>query len=146
MNKALIFVLLLALVAFGGFVLFGKESTAPDQGFTPPNELAPEDPSNPTTDLFPKTETIVYTDAGFTPNNITILTGDTVTFTNNSTSDMWVGSNPHPQHTDYSAFDAMKNYTPGESYSFTFTESGTYGYHNHSNAGDKGTIVVTDGK
>jgi plastocyanin len=58
---------------------------------------------------------------------------------------MWVASNPHPAHTDYSAFDAKKGYAPGESYSYTFTETGTFPFHDHLHSSLGGTIIVVAG-
>ena len=55
---------------------------------------------------------------------------------------LWVASNPHPIHTDYSDFDAKRGYAKGERYSFTFFKQGTWKYHNHLNPGEGGVIVV----
>ena len=55
---------------------------------------------------------------------------------------LWVASNPHPIHTDYSDFDAKRGYAKGERYSFTFFKQGTWKYHNHLNSGESGVIVV----
>jgi plastocyanin len=55
---------------------------------------------------------------------------------------MWVASDPHPIHTDYSAFDAKQGIAPGDTYSFTFTKTGNWGFHNHLNPSATGTITV----
>jgi hypothetical protein len=65
-----------------------------------------------------------------------------VRFLNDSTSSVWIASDPHPTHTDYPGFDAKKAITRGETYEFTFTKVGTWGFHNHRNPLQKGTIVV----
>ena len=107
---------------------------------TPPT-TQPGVPSKTT----PATEpTIVYTVNGFAPAPLIISAGQAVTFKNNGTADMWVASAPHPTHTDYPGFDAMRPYGPGESYSFTFTRIGTWKYHNHLNPQHFGSIVVTE--
>lgn len=90
----------------------------------------------------PVTKTVTYTDSGFSPSTITIKAGDTVRFVNSSSENMWVASDPHPQHTNYSPFDAKKGYEPGTTYAYTFTEKKTYTYHNHPHSNIKGTIVV----
>ena len=83
--------------------------------------------------------TITYSDNGFSPRTLTVPKGATVTFVNQSDRDMWVASNPHPVHTDYSAFDSRQ---ARDSYSFTFNESGTHGFHNHLHEADTGIITV----
>jgi plastocyanin len=89
---------------------------------------------------------ISYTDSGFSPSNINIALNETVKFTNNSTKKMWVASDPHPAHTIYPEFDAKKAMDSGESYTFTFTKLGSWGFHNHFNPEDKGTVVVNAGR
>lgn len=88
------------------------------------------------------TPTVQYSDAGFEPSSLTFSVGDTVTFANNSEKSLWVASDPHPSHTDYPAFDQKKEVGKGKSYSFTFTEKGTWKYHNHRAPQDGGTIIV----
>lgn len=85
---------------------------------------------------------ILYSDTGFSPKSLTIKPNATVTFKNESGKSMWVASNPHPIHSDYSAFDAKRGYKKEESYQFTFTEAGEYIYHNHLSPNDEGTITV----
>lgn len=55
---------------------------------------------------------------------------------------MWVASDPHPQHSDLPEFDSLKAIPQGESYLYTFTQKGTWGYHDHLNPSALGTIVV----
>ncbi len=85
---------------------------------------------------------VTYTDSGFSPSVIHVKKGDTVQFKNESTSGLWVASDPHPTHTDLPAFDADKNYLQGEIYSYTFTQFGTWTFHNHLKSSAKGTVVV----
>ncbi|MDO8648318.1 MAG: S-layer homology domain-containing protein [Candidatus Peregrinibacteria bacterium] len=88
------------------------------------------------------TLSVTYTADGFTPSVLHIKKGDTVSFQNDTTSEMWVASNPHPTHTDFSAFDAEKAYGQAETYIYTFNQIGTFRYHNHLNSSHEGTIVV----
>lgn len=110
-----------------------------------------EDQGLPTSEILSKeiqipkenaTWTISYSNRGFSPKTITIKKGDVVRFANNSDSDMWVASNPHPTHTDLSDFDSVRAFTSGEIYTFTFTTTGSFGYHNHLNPSDTGTLQV----
>jgi plastocyanin len=86
---------------------------------------------------------VIYTDEGFSPVTLTIKAGETVMFESQGSRTMWVASDPHPTHTDDRDFDARRGFGPGEVYSYTFTEVGTWGYHNHLSPGLRGTIVVT---
>jgi plastocyanin len=95
---------------------------------------------------------VSYNDAGFSPKTITIEEGDMVTFVNSSSRNMWVASNIHPTHNEYpeesnddclgSTFDACRGVPSGESWSFVFSISGEWGYHDHLNASRTGTVVV----
>ncbi len=88
------------------------------------------------------TTDVTYTNDGFSPAVLRVKLGDTVTFKNNSGEDLWVASNPHPTHTGLSGFDAQTGIGQGESYVYTFTRLGTWGYHNHLHPAFGGTIVV----
>ncbi len=85
---------------------------------------------------------VTFTDNGFTPATVTIKKGETVRFTNQSSELMWVASNPHPTHTDYSEFDERTSVGAGGSYEFTFTKIGNWKYHNHKDPSGKGEIIV----
>lgn len=88
------------------------------------------------------THTISYTNTCYSPVNITIKTGDTIKFVNNSSRDMWPASDMHPSHGEYSDFDAGTNISSGGIYSFTFHKNGTWGFHDHNKPGCDGTITV----
>jgi plastocyanin len=85
---------------------------------------------------------VEITDDGFEPSSLTVPSGTSVTFENKSSDDSWPASDVHPTHQEYPGFDAKKPLLPGESYSFTFTKTGSWGYHNHLEPDVTGTIVV----
>lgn len=85
---------------------------------------------------------VTYSDEGFSPSILHVKAGTAVTFQNESSRPMWVASNPHPSHTGYPGFDAQNAYGQGSIYLFIFNRVGTWGYHNHMNPSDTGTIVV----
>lgn len=89
-----------------------------------------------------KTYDISYTNSCYSPANVTIKKNDTVRFTNNSTKNMWPASDNHPSHTLYSEFDANSSIAPGGKYSFTYTKTGSWGYHDHLKPSCTGTITV----
>lgn len=97
---------------------------------------------------------IVYSDTGYSPKEITIQVDQTVTFTNESSRGNRPASAVHPIHTAYPGssiqkcgtgeviFDACKVLNPGEEWSFTFSEAGEWGYHNHRRSADFGKVIV----
>ena len=91
-----------------------------------------------------QTQTVEVTFNGttFSPSTVTIKVGDTVKFTNTSTVSMWVASNSHPSHTDYPGFDEGTAAVSGGGYSFKFTKTGTWSYHNHVSPNQGGQVIV----
>ncbi len=100
--------------------------------------------------------TVKITSSGFSPKTLTVKAGTTVTFVNQDSNQHWPASAMHPTHTLYpgsgiekcgtaeekTIFDACKGLAPGESFSFTFDEKGSWNYHDHLNVPSTGTIVV----
>lgn len=104
-----------------------------------------------------KNYTVVFTEAGFTPKELAIKKGETVTFVNESAGEVWPASAMHPTHTGYpgsdfkkcgtaeqgTIFDACAGIKPGASWSFTFNEVGAWRYHDHMNAKNTGLVGVS---
>lgn len=84
------------------------------------------------------TKTVDITAAGFTPNRITIAYGDTVTWTNKDTAN-------HQVLADQTAFPTSPVLTANQTYSYTFTKSGSFGYRDALNTRRRGTVVVRTG-
>jgi plastocyanin len=135
MRKAMLFALLLVLLASGCVQQEGKQT----QESAPPAEGAAVEGS-----------VIRITAAGFAPSMLAVRAGETVTFVNNDSTAHWPASDIHPAHGAYpqqggcigSAFDACRALAQGETFSFTFNHRGTWGYHDHLNPALKGTIIV----
>ncbi|PIR44487.1 MAG: hypothetical protein COV10_04505 [Candidatus Vogelbacteria bacterium CG10_big_fil_rev_8_21_14_0_10_51_16] len=85
--------------------------------------------------------TITYSGSSFSLSSLEAKIGDTVTFVNNGSASLRVASNPHPVHSDHPEFDSG-TLAPGSSWAFTFSKTGTYGFHNHLNPGAAGQITV----
>lgn len=81
--------------------------------------------------FLPGSNTVVLTEHGFSPRELTISAGDTVTFINKRDKYFWPASDFHPTHTAYPEFDAQEALPPGASWSFTFDEPGLHKYHDH---------------
>lgn len=86
--------------------------------------------------------TVIYTASGFSPSSVTVQSGGTVTFKNETSEPMWVASDPHPIHTRLRGFDAKNGIASGQTYSFTFTKTGTFGFHDHLSSSRTGRVVV----
>lgn len=103
-----------------------------------------------------KEYTIEMTSTGFSPKELTIKQGETVTWVNKDTIQHWPASAKHPTHEVYpgssitkcktdekaSIFDACSGIKTGESWSFTFNEKGTWAYHDHIDLKVFGKIIV----
>jgi plastocyanin len=93
---------------------------------------------------------ISYTDKGFEPLSATVQVGDTVRFTNNSSSEVWVAASSTAEDPAYpgnsgcggSGFDSCAPIEPGQFWDFTFTQSGAWMYQNNLNKNNTGVIDV----
>ncbi len=123
---------------------------------TPQNSTDPANNSDGTTTPNNETENTVisHTDTGFVPETVRIEKGETVVW-KSETGNMWIASNQHPRHTEYSGTSrtehcqngdqntaAFDQCSAGEEFSFTFEKEGEWNYHNHESALEGGTVVV----
>ena len=84
------------------------------------------------------TKGVDITQAGFTPGKVTIDYGDTVTWTNKDTAS-------HQVLADQLAFPTSPVLGPNQTYSYTFTKSGSFGYRDALHTNRRGTVVVRSG-
>lgn len=165
MNKTIITIIIVALIVLGGYFLLQNTN----QSVTPATQSSSDEEAKETkkestleqSNQQPSSQSsaeqmpaegkvVIYTDAGYAPVTLQIKKGETVVFKNQSSQSMWTASAFHPTHTVYpttggclgSTFDTCKGVQPNENWSFRFDISGTWKYHNHSNPGDIGTVVV----
>lgn len=147
MNKIIIVIIGILVVVLGGYLFYTSvyqpspvtqtqnqqtSSTSKTTTKQSSDEQAPTREDN----------VVIHTDTGFSPATLRIKKGGMVIFKNEGTKSMWVASNPHPVHTDHPDFDAKRPYAKGESYSFSFINSGNWRYHNHFNPAEGGVIIV----
>jgi plastocyanin len=131
MNKIIIALVVLVLSGFGVYYFFFK-----------PIPINPTDQSK-ISELSKQELTVVYTNEGYTPKQLTIKKGDTVKFINMSDRRVWTASDEHPAHTIYPEFDQKTAAPKLNEYTFKFEKVGTWGYHNHVFSSHIGTITVT---
>ena len=151
------------IVALGGWYVFSHPTsrTGPidDSGMRPATTTDMVATTTATGDMPLAPVTVSYTKAGFQPATIAVVEVQSVTFINQSGEMMWVASDPHPSHTGYDGtsrsahcaqtytgmapFDSCAGIPVGESYTFTFTKIGSWGYHNHAHDQMSGKVIVT---
>lgn len=86
--------------------------------------------------------TVKLSDIKFKPMNMRISSGTKVTWVNDDSVEHYVNTDSHPAHTHVPGFNS-KLLKQGDSYSFTFTSTGSYPYHCSAHAADMtGNIVV----
>lgn len=161
MSKTLYFIIAVLIVIL--LVVFIGSSTKrqKSQPQVTPTPVVLEQETIPTTATSTPTtvesqNVVVYTSAGYSPSTIKIKKSEMVTFKNQSSQSMWTASAIHPNHSVYPGggiekcrtgeqfkiFDACGGYENGQSWSFIFTEKGTWRYHNHLSPKDTGTVIV----
>ena len=158
MRPVWIVIIVIILLALG---FFAYSMTSEDNGPTGTATTSDATPGIVDTVLPPTATsttpiTITYDGDSFSPDNVTVPVGTTVTWTNDSSDRMWIGSNEHPTHTRYDGTAASEHCANGTAtspsvfdqcgagteYTFTFTKAGTWGYHNHANSSAGGTVTV----
>lgn len=172
MKKLIISIIVLVLFVLLIFVFSGNPFSADDgESITPSASASPTESATPAASISPAGNpannndgddgadsgaAVTYTDGGYSPGTVEISKGQKVTFINNSSRNMRTASAVHPTHKNYPGsgiekcntseaddiFDSCEGMTPGNSWSFTFNEVGTWKYHNHQKPSDSGTVVV----
>jgi plastocyanin len=84
------------------------------------------------------TKTVDVTRAGFTPNKVTVDFGDTVTWTNKD-------NQSHQILFDQAAWPTSPVLSENQTYSVTFTKSGSFGYRDAFATNRRGTVTVRTG-
>ncbi len=79
---------------------------------------------------------------GFTPNEITILRGQSVTWKTTRGKQFWPASNLHPSHTLYPEFDPLNPVPADQTWTFRFDKIGSWIYHDHLSPYYKGKVNV----
>ena len=155
MNQKMILGIAVVIVAvgLGWFFFASNQSKTEERAASTKNENLDEASSatpsaNTSTDTAneaPSEGTITYTGSGFSPKSLTIKSGGTITWTNNSSSSVKVGSDVHPIHTinpEITGNQFVIELAPGESRSVKLTKTGEWGVHDHLKPSMTGTLIV----
>ncbi|MBI2028246.1 MAG: cupredoxin domain-containing protein [Candidatus Levybacteria bacterium] len=133
MNKILLIVIGLVVVV-GAFLVI--RNTSNQQGTQPQTE------SNPAQILQENPPiTVSLDESGFTPKDITVKAGSRVIWINKSGKAATVSSDDHPTHQIYPRIN-LGEFGDSSSVQLVFDETGIYGYHNHLDASQTGTVTV----
>lgn len=143
MNKTVIgTIVIVVLVAIGLIIVSNRASNNTAQNTQPVASVSEITQQTSSPSSVPQgDDTVILTSSGFSPSTLTIKVGTTVTWVNKSGNAATVNSNPHPVHTDYPPLN-LGGFQDGGTLSLVFNKPGTYGYHNHLNPSQKGTIIV----
>ncbi len=89
--------------------------------------------------------TVRMKDALFNPSLLIVSKGTIVTWVNDDSFVHFINTDPHPSHNNLPALNTLE-IKKGESYSFTFTDSGEWAYHcsKHVPDGMIGRVLVAD--
>lgn len=85
---------------------------------------------------------IILEETGFSPQQLTINKGDSITFKTTRGKPFWPASDLHPTHGIYPEFDPQEPIDLDKSWSFTFKKSGSWRFHDHLSPFYRGTITV----
>ncbi|HXV27090.1 MAG TPA: hypothetical protein VD862_03670 [Candidatus Paceibacterota bacterium] len=85
--------------------------------------------------------TVTYKFGVFSPTNLRIHAGDTVTFRNEGPRSVRIAGTLNPR-TGRPEFDSNGPVPVGSSFAFTFAEGGVFAYHNSENEQEAGVIIV----
>jgi plastocyanin len=102
----------------------------------PPAATVTTPPATATTPVPPAPVAATIQNFLFTPTPVTVPVGTTITWTNRDPA-------PHSIVSDVSGKFSSPTLGTGQSFSFTFTEMGSYPYHCGIHPSMHGTVVVT---
>lgn len=77
----------------------------------------------------------------FNPSTISINKDDTIIWLNDDVMSHQIASDPHPSHSDLPDLTSG-SLSKNQTYSYKFTKTGTFKYHDHLNPALKGTVEV----
>ncbi len=155
MSKSIV-IIIIAVVIIGAVILYLASNSSEEKSSASRENTGTSAGGEVVSPSGKKAYTVEITDSGFSPGNLEINQGDSVTWINKGEQESWPASAMHPTHTIYPGsdikkcgtseesriFDACRSLVKGESWSFTFSNKGSWGYHDHLNTGRYGKIIV----
>jgi len=147
-GKLVIALVIVVIIAIGGFMLLSGDDKKKDDSNATTGSSATPTPS-PVGESAPMPSpaaeaiavTITYNGNSFSSSASTMKAGGKVKVVNQSNVVLDFDSDPHPVHTNNTELN-VGDIEPGQSKTFTIAKTGTWGYHNHLNARQSGSITV----
>lgn len=132
MSRALLILVVMLVLVAGGWLIYTQGISDDNSSSGSTSSQTPS--SNNTAQ---KAGAITIKNSMFTPSQISVQKGDTVTWTNDDTT-------THTVTDDLSNVDGPSSgdIQPGSTYSFTFNKTGSFQYHCTHHPSMRGTIVV----
>ena len=134
-RNTLVALVVIAIVILGGWYLLRPRPVT-----TPAPSAQIQTPIS-TQSATPATQAVSITSKGFSPNEVTISAGESVTWENSDNAPHSVNSAVHPTHLVYPLLN-LGVIKPGDQNSLTFPVTGTYKYHDHLNPSLTGSVTV----
>ena len=121
-----------------GKLLSGNKSTPPKTKHVKATHTPPSPPTATSVAamLTPAANTIAITNAGYQSNNLQVKVGTTVTWTN-------ADSAAHTVTSDTAGVFDSGPINSNATFTYTFSQAGTFAYHSTGDASLMGTIIVT---
>lgn len=98
--------------------------------------------TRPTSEYEDNIVEVEITAEGFVPSTIIIDAGDTVRWINTDSNSHYISSNPHPEESDLPDLTSGGGLGLNGEYEYTFTNPGTFNYHDHLNPVINGVVKV----
>jgi plastocyanin len=138
MKQGIVALVVIVILAIGGWAVFHKNNNQNNSTAGSSNTSnASQTSSSAGTQTPASTNAVTIQNLAFSPANITVKKGTTVTWTNKD-------STAHTVTGDSSGGPKSDQLSPGQSYSFTFSQAGTFNYHCTIHTEMTGTVTVTD--
>lgn len=142
----IIIAVILVLVVLGlAYTLAQRGNMAKPQTEQESASIEVTQPTSPPAETSPSAEVagmmVKITSTGFSPKEMKIKAGETVTWMNEDTAVHTVNSAVHPTHQVYTPLN-LGNIPAGGKVSLTFPTAGTYKYHDHLTPTVTGSVIV----
>lgn len=141
-NTTIGLVVVVLVILAGWYLLQSQKGQAP----TPSPQVTTEEVSPSTEEATEAAEVeenvVKITSSGFSPKDITIKIGESVTWMNEDSESHQVNSAVHPTHQLYPPLNTVGLLKQGAKKSLSFPEAGTYKYHDHLNPSLTGSVTV----
>jgi plastocyanin len=132
MRKAIAAIVVIVILVIGGLVLANKNDNSDNSSTDQPSKGTTNQPAAVSAN------SVTIKDMAFNPADIKIAKGTKVTWTNNDSTSHTVTENDGQTGPDSDLL------SPGQSYSFTFNQAGTFHYHCKIHPEMTGTVTVAD--